>query len=241
MVKVQVVQTDNRPSLNYLLKTQEINKKFCDILGYNYLFIHLDNSQYGKIHPAIKKIHVINDFLNNDQCDILVFLDSDAWIQNGYWLNDIINNLANNPEKNGCFSRDPYVKKNTYINSGSFIIKNNEYIKNMYNILINKLYENTRYHNCWPYDQYYISNYIYEYKEAFIIFVPDILNTPFGKVLRHNWLKNKRMYNDLTQLNADIDRLLIVNSNFELTEYLDNKPFPNINVYGYEYFEPEKV
>ena len=111
----------------------------------------------------------------------------------------------------------------------------------MYNKLIYKLYENSRYHNSWPYDQYYISNYIYENKETFIIFVPDILNTPFGKVLRHNWLKNNRMYNDLTQLNKDIDKSLIVNSNFELTKYLDNKPFPNINIHGYEYFEPEKV
>ena len=33
MLKVSVLQTDNRPSLAYLLKTQKVNKKFCDILG----------------------------------------------------------------------------------------------------------------------------------------------------------------------------------------------------------------
>ena len=42
MVKVCVLQTDNRPSLDYLLKTQEVNKKFCDILGYDYLFLELE-------------------------------------------------------------------------------------------------------------------------------------------------------------------------------------------------------
>jgi hypothetical protein len=63
-------------------------------------------------------------------------LDSDAWIQNGYWLNDIINNLINNYEKHGCFSRDPYIKINTFINSGSFIIKNNDFIKELEIIIV---------------------------------------------------------------------------------------------------------
>lgn len=111
MVKVYVLQTDNRPSLNYLLKTQKVNKKFCNILQYDYLFLEINNRKYFNIHPATKKIHIVNDFLQNTKCDILVFLDSDAWIQNGFWLNDIINNLINNDEKQGCFSRDPYVKK----------------------------------------------------------------------------------------------------------------------------------
>ena len=125
---------------------------------------------------------------------ILVFLDSDAWIQNGYWLNDIINNLINNQEKQGCFSRDPYLKINTFINSGSFILKINNFTKEMYKNIISDLYSNNAYHNRWPYDQYYISKYIFENKQNFIIFVPNILNSPIGKVLRHNWLKNQKMY-----------------------------------------------
>ena len=44
-----------------LLKTQEINKKFCDILHYDYLFLELDKDNvYGDIHPATKKIYVVN-------------------------------------------------------------------------------------------------------------------------------------------------------------------------------------
>lgn len=70
------------------VKTQEVNKKFCDIYGYDYLFLELNN--IGDIHPATKKIHLVNDFLLNTYTNILVFLDSDAWIQNGYWLNDIL-------------------------------------------------------------------------------------------------------------------------------------------------------
>lgn len=237
MVKVCVLQTDNRPSLNYLLETKKINKKFCDILGYDYLFLELDNNKYGNIHPATKKIHVVNDFLLNTKCDILVFLDSDAWIQNGYWLNDIINNLINNNEKQGCFSRDPYVKKNTFINSGSFIIKNNDFTVQMYNNLIKDLYNNNSYHNIWPYDQYYISKYIFENKEKFTIFIPNILNTPLGSVLRHNWLKNKKMYDDLSILYHEINKDVCFGKTYFIEkDYYDEKIFPNIIENGYEYF-----
>jgi hypothetical protein len=236
MVKVCVLQTDNRPSLTYLLKTQEVNKKFCSILGYDYLFLELDNNKYGNIHPATKKIHLVNDFLLNTKCDILVFLDSDAWIQNGYWLNDIINNLINNHEKQGCFSRDPYVKKNTFINSGSFIIKNNDYTKQMYKNVIHELYKNIYYHNNWPFDQYYISNYIFENKENFVVFIPDILNTPIGKVLRHNWCKNQKMYDDLSLLHREISNdLCFGKTHFIEKDYYCEKKFPNIIENGYEY------
>jgi len=237
MAKVCVLQTDNRPSLIYLLETQKVNKKFCEILGYDYLFLKLDDNKYGNIHQATKKIHLVNDFLQNTKYDILVFLDSDAWIQNGYWLNDVINNLINNYEKHGCFSRDPYVKKNTFINSGSFIIKINDFTKQMYNNLIIDLYNNTNYHINWPFDQYYISNRVFENKEKFTIFIPDILNTPIGKVLRHNWCKNQKMYDDLIILYRDINNdLCFGKTNFIEKDYYDDKGFPNIIENGYEYF-----
>jgi hypothetical protein len=238
MVKVCVLQTNNRPSLNYLLETQKVNKKFCETLGYDYLFLELHNNKYGNIHPATKKIHLVNDCLLNIKCDILVFLDSDAWIQNGYWLNNIINNLINNDEKYGCFSRDPYVKKNTFINSGSFIIKNNDFTKQMYKICIKELENNNSFHNNWPYDQYYISKYVFENKEKFTIFTPDILNTPIGKVLRHNWCKNKKMYDDLFAVYRNINNDLCFDTYFKKIEkdYYDKKDFPNIIENGYEYF-----
>uniref|UniRef100_A0A6C0JI63 Nucleotide-diphospho-sugar transferase domain-containing protein n=1 Tax=viral metagenome TaxID=1070528 RepID=A0A6C0JI63_9ZZZZ len=229
MAKVCVLQTDNRPSLDYLLETQKVNKKFCDILGYEYLFLELDNKKYGDIHPATKKIHVVSDFLLNSKCDILVFLDSDAWIQNGYWLNDIIDNLMNNNEKQGCFSRDPYSKCNTFINSGSFIIKNNDFTKQMYTMLIEDLCNDNNFHNNWPFDQHYISKYVFENKDNFNIFIPDILNTPTGKVLRHNWWKNEHMYYDLIVLYRDInDDVCFGKTYFIEKDYYDENDFPNL-------------
>ncbi len=227
MSKIYVLQTDNRSSLNYLLLTQEINKMSCEIFNYKYIFIELDNNKYTNMNPATKKIYVVNDFLQNVECDILIFLDSDAWIQNVHLLNIVVNNLINDKNKNGCFSRDPYVKRATYINSGSFIIKNNSFTKNMYKNIINELQINNICHNNWPYDQYYISNYVFANNVFFNIFIPDIINTPNGKVLRHNWRKNFKMYHDLQELKRNL--MLNSNINFNQEDYYDKEIFPNLN------------
>ncbi len=237
MSNICVIQADNRPTLNYLLLTNKVNREFCKIHGYDYLFIPIHNNEYTHLHPATKKIHIVNKFLQTSTYDIIVFLDSDAWIQNGSWLKDIITQLSQDRLKHGCFSRDPYILKNTYINSGSFIIKNNDYTKKMYTDIIEQLNNIPEYHNKWPYDQFYISNFIFENKKNFQIFVPDILNTPIGKVLRHNWGKNKKMYIDLKLLLTNKYSLLIKHPRFEFEKYYDSQPFPNKKNDGYEYFE----
>lgn len=227
MTKICVIQADNRPTLDYLLLTNRINQEVCKIQGYDYLFIPIQNNQYTHLHPATKKIHIVNDFLHKFKYDIIVFLDSDAWIQNGFWLKDIITQLSQDTLKHGCFSRDPYSIENTYINSGSFIIKNNDYIKQMYSDIITQLNNNLEYHNKWPYDQFYISNFIFENKDKFNIFVPDILNTPDGKVLRHNWFKNPKMYTDLKLLLRNKYSLLIKEPGFDIIKCYDSHSFPN--------------
>jgi len=236
MVKICVLQTDNRPSLEYLLLTQKVNKKMCNYLGYDYLFIEMNDNEYESLHPATRKIYIVNDFLYNYDYDILVFLDSDAWIQDARWLNDIINNLIKNGDKLGCFSRDPYIKKNTFINSGSFIIKINKFTKLIYKNVIDSLNSNYQHHTQWPFDQYYISNNIFPNKDLFYIFVPDVLNTPIGKVLRHNWLKNEKMYNDLNKLLEADEKTIINELSFEIEKFYDKKPYPNTIVRGYEYY-----
>jgi hypothetical protein len=246
MPNITILQADDRPNLHYLLLTQQVNKNICDHFGYKYVFITVDKNKYTNVHPATKKIYIVNEFLNdfsnhkdtNDtKDDILVFLDSDAWVQNGFWLDEIIKQLQNNVEKQGCFSRDTYKKNSTFINSGSFILKINDYTKKMYNEIINSL-ENDETTSCykkkWPYDQFYISDYVFNHKEDFYIFVPDILNTPLGKVLRHNWWKNKRMYDDLHHLIAnnviEIDKMYFCHINktgLDLKKYIDAEVFPN--------------
>ena len=125
--RVIVIQSDNRTNLNYLTNTRTINERACDILNYKYIFVDMNiiiqkykiQRSYDKYVGMIGKIYLIYDFLIKNNHDIIIFLDSDAWIQELNYLEKLINNLYNN-NKNGCFSRDPYFNKATFINSGSF-------------------------------------------------------------------------------------------------------------------------
>jgi hypothetical protein len=229
---VTVFQCDNRPNYNVLILTQTVNLKMCEILGYNYVFSEINPKYYENIDIKTCKIFVICDYLEKCEDDILIFLDSDAWIQNPITLNKIVNDLKNDPTKHGCFSRDPYVNFCTFINSGSFILKVNEYTKKMYKKIINDFYNNNEYHNKWPHDQYYTSNYVYENKNDFFIFHPEIMNTPEGRVIRHNWWKNPKMYYDLNNIINNN------NINFESIDYksfYDIEDFPNKNETAPEY------
>ena len=236
---VVILQTENRPYLDYLLLTQEVNRRASYHLGYKYDFLYLNNETYN-VYPKTAKLYIVNEYLQNSTDDILIFLDSDAWVQNPSWLKDMIQNLINDTNKHGCFSRDPYVKKNTFINSGSFILKINEFTKKMYNEIIFSLendIKNGVFNKYGWEDQYYISKCVFENKEKFTIFIPDILNTPIGKVLRHNWLKNQKMYDDLFALYRDINNDLCFDKTYFIEkDYYDEKDFPNIIKNGYEYF-----
>ena len=115
------------------------------------------------------------------------------------------------------------------------IIKINEFTKRMYADIMESLNSDPSHHHAWPYDQYYISSYVFRNRDSFFIFVPDILNTSVGKVLRHNWRKNETMYKDLnlildTKYASDDDT-----SAFNPSEHYDSEPFPNKNPTGCEY------
>jgi len=81
-----------------------------------------------------------------------------------------------------------------------------------------------------------VNNEIFKNKDKFYIFAPDILNTPYGKVLRHNWWKNTKMHDDLYNLTLlNKENLIYDNDSFNIEESYDNECFPNINEHGYEY------
>lgn len=249
--KVLFVQADNRVTLDYgeilphrktpLYYTMPVNKKVCEHLKYDYRFIQVDEELINSCmmlkpkttewHMGFVKIFIVDKILKETDIDILVFLDCDAWVQNCNYLNQLICTLNNDENKIGCFSRDPYMIKNTFVNSGVFILKVNDSTRKMYdtikyNYVHSPIPENWR--NMPGYiwgDQQYISSYVYDNKEDYFIFEPTILNSPVGKIIRHNWWKD-------TRLNEDTD--LLINENFEnqmkyidLDKYLDNKPWPN--------------
>ena len=212
MNSICIIQVDNRePESFYLKKTMIVNKRAAERLNFDYEFIKFENED--NIHPATLKIKIINNILKNKKYEIIIFLDCDAWCNDVINLNNIVNYFKN-CDKDGCYSRetppsDPEKRpnftmdenhNNTYINSGAFILKVNDFTKKMYDNLEKELINDFRYINLWPYDQYYISNFVYKNKNNFFIFKSNILNTPEGEVIRHNWFKNNKMHDDLDYL-----------------------------------------
>ncbi len=221
--KVCVLQIDNRPALKYLLLTRKVNMKMANELGYDYMFQLFNNKQYGQIDPRSKKIYLINQFLEQCKHDVVIFMDSDAWIQNSRLLKHIIDELIKNENIHGCISRDPYVHDCTFINSGVFAIKNNEYIKNMFKQLIKDMNAYPKYLNQFPHDQFYMSNFIQDHRSDFFVLNVDVFNTPDGKAIRHNWWKNDKMYKDLHDLLKGNVEIKI--EPFVLNNYLNNMPY----------------
>jgi hypothetical protein len=113
-MKVRVIQADNRPIIYYLALTKKVNENACNLLNYNYSFIKIED-RYTRdigVHPAAAKIFVVNEYLQSTNDDMLIFLDTDAWIQNPKYLHKIVIKCWKDETKQGCFSRDTYVKKN---------------------------------------------------------------------------------------------------------------------------------
>ena len=248
IIKILIFQTDNRQDLDFLGLTKWVNKnsveylnntEYQDNIFYNYEFKHMDASYYQpqNYHPAVGKINVVRELLNKNEkeSDILVFLDSDAWIQNPNYLHDLIKKLLAEPNKHGCFSRDPYIDSNDYINSGSFIIKINDYTINLYNEIFAFLQQDHSHHREFRYDQYYISPKICEKKDDFLIFIPHIINTPEGQIIRHHWWKTHSMYDDLYKLVDANHHYSKPFEPFSFVETMDERPYPNPNKEDYEY------
>ena len=242
--KVLIVQTDNRKDIDYIGLTKLTNSRTVEYLQkaehlheieYRYEFIDMIPEYYENIHPATGKIYVVNHLLNTIHDDIIVFLDSDAWIQNPDYLHDLILTLFHSPS-NGCFSRDPYVKKNDYINSGSFLLKVNEFTRMIYREIIERLTIDSSHHNDWSYDQYYISKIIYNYREHFLIFIPEVINTPYGEILRHNWWKCHKMFVDLYDI-LDVDKpYQPPEQPYDFYKQIDTHCWPNPDETVYEYW-----
>lgn len=245
MIKILIVQTDNRIDVDYLGLTKLANTKTVELLNtnelfnefsYRYEFIHMKEYHYGTMHPANGKISVMSELLNTIDDDFIVFLDTDAWIQSPDNLHKLILKLKNSDNKLGAFSRDPYISRNTYINSGSFIIKVNDFTRNMYSQISEHLKNYPEFHNKWQYDQHYISDFVFKNKENFMVFVPDILNTPHGKVLRHNWWKDQKLFRNLYDILDNYTRPHIPQEILDFDTLYDNMIYPNPDTYGYEYW-----
>ena len=161
----------------------------------------------------------------------------------GYESGSKINGIAkyNYIEKNESFVY-PILIWNTYINSGAFILKINDETRQMYKDIIIFINNNPKFitHIHPFYDQPSISHYVFNNKDKFLIFDIEIFNTPIGSVIRHNWHKNKLMFDDLNKLleildNNNYERC---NTYFDIEKNLDTNNYPNkINLESYSYLK----
>lgn len=218
MTDICVFQCDNRNLSNNKLHllNKEVNELQSEKLNINYHF-----EKFSSETPFVDKIKVLYNFmiLHKNDIKIIIFLDSlDAYIYNSEKLLELLQTFEDS-DANGVFSRDPnkeevmvygekykksIEKEQTFVNSGSFIIKNNEYVRNMYTELLKEVKLNNKYVSVWPYDQYYISKYVARHKKNFCILKFDEINSPDGKIIRHNWWKNNDLQLDLEYLKKEL-------------------------------------
>jgi hypothetical protein len=231
--RVLVLQTDNRPALDYLQASRRVNEAACAALpGFAYRFEPLATVYQRQMFPATEKLFAVRDALAATDADVLVFLDSDAWIQDAGLLAQLVGMLAARADKHGAFSRDPYLEINTYVNSGSFVLKVNDHTRRMYaDITAAAVADRSKWHS-WPFDQFYVSNHVHAHRADFLVFKPPVLNTPRGAVLRHNWRKNAAMWADMAALLAGGPSEL---RDLDWADAVDDEPFPNPHSHGEAY------
>ena len=249
---IVIIQTDNRVNpmdfpFEYIELSKIANQKMCAHLGYEYLFIPMDQNITEGKHPSYGKIPVVYEFIKSrlastasERSEIIVFLDTDAWIQDPFQLSKLLEFLEEKPDKHGCFSRDPYVMKNTYVNSGSFILKIDETALKMYESLTTHVSETPEEWNIWPWDQIGFSQYIFDHREQYLIFAVDVINSGYGKILRHCWNKYARkMRNDLYFiLYSNLGGCGFENNPvFDLDALIDTMHYPNLEETGYDYMD----
>jgi hypothetical protein len=224
---IKVIQINKYGDEELAKLTKDVNEMMCDYLGLEYNFVDIDKKYYSnKMHPLTSKILYIRDLLDDsEENDIIIILHSDAWIENPHYTKNMIEKLLNST-KNGCFSREPYVANNTYINSGSFILKVNDYTKNMFDTLIKDLEHDPTYLGTEPFDQYYISNFVYKNTDKFYIFKPLVLNTPLGLVFKNNWNNRKNM-NDYLKRKLDNGVRVEHLKQFKFEVMYDTEIYPN--------------
>lgn len=111
--------------------TAEINKRYCDRIGYDFVVDH--KRRVPNIKQTWERFPLIIDMIGKVPHKYICWIDADACFnpKSKYVIEDIINR---NKDKDFIFSDD--VGKNHTINAGIFILKNNEYCKNMLNYFL---------------------------------------------------------------------------------------------------------
>lgn len=129
---------------------RDINQKYCDLHGYDFIVDNVrrlpDRNYAWECIPAVLNV------LNTNKYDYVVWIDADAFFrlenENANLLDEIINK---NKDKDFILSND--VPGYDVINLGAFIVKNNNYTKDILQTMINSTDEKCKLYNKWPAEQ----------------------------------------------------------------------------------------
>jgi len=118
-------------NISYGLYSEAINKKYCEEKGYTYICDKDDTkirsiSENRSLHWC--KIKIVKELLDNNDFDYVLFLDADAIISD---FNQNIEDFIDD-NYNIIFAED--VGSHSSMNTGVFLIKNNEWSKNFLNV-----------------------------------------------------------------------------------------------------------
>ena len=122
MVKIHVLQIENRKDNNLILKMMKKNKQLCEERGIQYTF--LEHSSFH-VPPYWSKVFEINKILSlsNDNELYVYWIDSDAFFVN---FDKLENLIQTNTAYSMIISKDMPPWEDGEFNAGSFLVKNDQ-------------------------------------------------------------------------------------------------------------------
>lgn len=175
-----------------------INRLKCRIAKCAHEVIAVRDGDHPDRHVTWAKIRLISDFMRDrPEVGVVAFLDSDAFIRDEERFMALVDALIADPEKHGILSRDPIMPKNTFINTGCMILKNNAFSRAFLDSVWQDADRQPRYRREWPHEQFAASAFVQSHRKSFYICRTAVLNTPCGQIVRHSW--HKELFNELVE------------------------------------------
>jgi hypothetical protein len=176
---------------DYWTSSLVINRLKCQIVGCPHEGIPIRPGDHPDRHVTWAKIRLLSDFMReHPEVGVVAFLDTDAFIRDEGRFMALVDALIADPEKHGILSRDPIMRKNTYVNTGCMILKNDAFIHEFLRTVWRDGDRKRRYRLKWPHEQFLVSAFVQSHRESFHICRTAVLNTPCGQIVRHIWWKD---------------------------------------------------
>lgn len=171
---------------------RDINQKYCDLHGYD-LIVKNIRKLPGR-QPQWECIPAVLDLVKENKYDYIIWIDADAVFRLDHHNFDLLENYIND-YKNKDFILSADVPGYDIINTGVFIVKSNNYTKNILQNIINSNFEECKKYNKFGHEQecmcHLFKKNIYEFKDNTIILPVGTLQT-WDKANRHI----DKVYND---------------------------------------------